>query len=173
LPEPLAEIAAELERQRTRLIEALGGLDAAQTTRSPDPGEWNVAQMVDHLLLAEGFTNDITGMLVDRAADAGEATGFPAELRAFTPPPEPRSLEAPPPIRPRRELGATELMAALTAMSKRTHASFAKLATVDPRRLKMEHPLFGELDLAQWWMVNTIHYGMHIEQAHAALGTGA
>jgi hypothetical protein len=108
-------------------------------------------------------------MLVNKARTDGEAGGFPAELDAFEPLPPPISLEAPPPIRPRQELPAEELIASLGAMSVRTKASFEALATVDPRKYRMAHPLFGDLDLGQWWMVHPVHYGMHILQAQAAL----
>ena len=164
------EIATDLERERARLIEALRGLDEQQTLRSPGPEEWSAAQVVDHLLLAEGFTNDITTMMVNKARTDGEAMGFPGDLRAFDALPEPISMEAPPPIRPRKELPADELIASLNAMATRTRASFGALSEVDPRRYRMPHPLFGELDLGQWWAVHPIHYAMHIAQAEVALG---
>jgi hypothetical protein len=169
LPAPLASVLDEIERQRADLINALSGLTPQQTMRSPGHDEWNAAQVVDHLLLAEGFTNDITAMLVGKSTAAGEATGFPADLTSLTPVPDPISMEAPPPIRPRQELPSEELIAALKAMGERTAQSFSVLATVDPRTCKMPHPLFGELDLGQWWSVIAMHYVMHIEQAQAAL----
>lgn len=169
LPAPLAGVLEEIERQRTRLISELRGLTPQQTMRSPGTDQWNAAQVVDHLLLAEGFTNDVTGMLVGKATAVGEATGFPADLTSLTPVPDPISMEAPPPIRPRQELPAEELIHALRAMAARTSQSIAALATVDPRTCRMPHPLFGELDLGQWWSVIALHYVMHIEQAQAAL----
>ena len=169
LPAPLADVLGEIERQRTHLVTALAGLSPAQTMRSPGLDEWNAAQVVDHLLLAEGFTNDITAMLVGKATAAGEATGFPADLTSLTPVPDPISMEAPPPIRPRQELPSEELITALKVMGERTAQTFPALATVDPRTCKMPHPLFGELDLGQWWSVIAMHYVMHIEQAQLAL----
>ncbi len=169
LPAPLANVLADIERQRERLIQSLSGLSPEQTMRAPGPGEWNSAQVVDHLLLAEGFTNDITGMLVGQAVNSDKATGFPAELVQLTPIPEPISLEAPPPIRPQKELPSGELIDSLRKMGERTDQSVRSLATVDPRALKMPHPLFGELDLGQWWLVIAVHFVMHIEQAQAAL----
>jgi len=169
LPELLAATSAKIEGQRSRLIQALSGLAPAETMRSPGPERWNAAQVVDHLLRAEGFTCDITKMMVDRATGAGEATGFPLDLEAFDPLPPPLSLDAPPPIRPRRELPPEELIAALRAMSQRSKASIESMAVVDPRKYRMAHPLFGELDLGQWWDVHPLHYEMHIAQAQDAL----
>jgi len=167
LPAPLQKIADDLAAARARLVAALSGLDDAQTMKAPGPDNWNAAQIVDHLMLAEGFTNDITKMLAGNAP----ATGFPSDLAEFDPLPEARSMEAPPPIRPRQELPAAELITALEAMGVRTQGSFETLANVDPRAFSMEHPLFGPLDLGQWWAIHPMHYDMHIAQAQGALGS--
>lgn len=169
LPKPLADTSAKIEAQRARLIEALSALGTEDTMRSPGPDRWNAAQVVDHLLLAEGFTNDITKMMVEKAKADGEATGFPADLKAFEPLPPPISLDAPAPIRPRQELPPEELVTALKDMAERSKASIESLVTVDPRKYRMMHPLFGELDLGQWWDVHPLHYEMHIAQAQDAL----
>ena len=50
-----------------------------------------------------------------------------------------------------------------------THKRFESLAAVDPRKYRMMHPPFGELDLGQWWNVHPLHYEMHIAQAQDAL----
>ncbi len=168
LPAPLAEISSHLETERARLIEMLSGLSADETTRRPGPDQWSAAQLVDHLLLAEGFTNQLTQGMAAQAQASGDATGFPPDLKAFDPLPEPRSMEAPPPIRPQKELPAQELIDALQAMRERTRSSFEALASLDPRRYRMDHPLFGELDLGQWWVIHPIHYEMHIAQAEEA-----
>jgi DinB superfamily len=170
LAKPLADIWADLSEQRSILIEALKGLAAHDTLRSPGANEWNAAQVVDHLLLAEGFTNQFTMGMVGQAQAAGEAKGFPPELESFDPLPEPLGMEAPPPIRPQKELAAQELIEALETMEAVSRASFEALATLDPRKLRMPHPLFGELDMGQWWAVHPMHYRMHIAQAQAALG---
>ncbi|HEY8766713.1 MAG TPA: DinB family protein [Dehalococcoidia bacterium] len=169
LPKPLADIWANLSAQRALLIDRLTGLDAEATLRSPGPGEWSTAQLVDHLLLAEGLTNDFMAARLTEAAGAGEATGFPAGLEAFDQLPPPLGMEAPPPIRPQKELPALELIEALRAMGARSRATLEQLAAVDPRKQRMLHPLFGELDFGQWWVLHAIHYVMHNAQAEANL----
>src|SRR5438094_10076158 len=76
LAKPLADIWADLSEQRSILIEALKGLAAHYTLRSPGANEWNAAQVVDHLLLAEGFTNQFTMGMVGQAQAAVDANGF-------------------------------------------------------------------------------------------------
>jgi hypothetical protein len=168
LPKPLADIWAYLCAQRTLLSDWLTGLDAEATLRSPGPDEWSTAQLVDHLLLAEGFTNDFMTAMLTQAQAAGDTTGFPANLRAFDPLPPPLGMEAPPPIRPQKELPALELVEGLRKMEERSRATFEALASVDPRQFRMPHPLFGELDFGQWWVLHAIHYALHNAQARAA-----
>jgi hypothetical protein len=80
-------------------------------------------------------------------------------------------MEAPPPIRPQKELPAQELINALQAMGERSKTTLEALASVDPRQLRMPHPLFAApLDFGQWWALHAIHYAMHNAQAEAALG---
>ena len=57
----------------------------------------------------------------------------------------------------------------LVAMRSSTADAFDALATVDPRGHVVPHPLFGQLDLGQWWVVQAVHYAMHLAQAKAAL----
>ena len=169
LPVALAVISAGLEAERARLTDMLAGLGADETTLVPGPDQWSAAQVVDHLLLAEGFTNDLTEAIASRARATGETTGFPPDLVAFDPLPPPLGMEAPPPIRPKQALPAPELIAALRVMGERTQSSLVSLASLDPRKYRVPHPLFCELDLGQWWAVHPVHYEMHIAQAQAAL----
>ena len=169
LPKPLAKIWSDLSAQRSRLIDRLADLSAEAMLRSPGPGEWSTAQLVDHLLLAEGFTNDFMEARLGQAQAAGEATGFPEDLERFDQLPPPLGMEAPPPIRPQKELPAQELIEALRAMGERSSATMVALASVDPRKYRMPHPLFGELDFGQWWVLHAVHYVMHNLQAEATL----
>lgn len=168
LPRPLAELSANLEIERARLIDILAALGGDESTRSPGPDQWSAAQVVDHLLLAEGFTNQLTQTMVRQAEAAGDATGFPSDLDAFDPLPAPLGLEAPPPIQPKQELPVKDLIEALETMRERTRSSFEALASIDPRKYRFAHPLFGELDLGQWWAIHPLHYEMHIAQAQTA-----
>jgi hypothetical protein len=162
LPPLLARTIDDLERHRSELI-ALVEVQPGRATGSAVDA-WNIEQIVDHLLLAEGFTNDLTAAMADRAADTG-APVFPENLEQFAPLPPPTGIEAPEPIRPRRRLEG--LPAELRAMSVRTRASFERMALFDPREFSIPHPLFGELDLGQWWVLQGVHYDMHLSQSRA------
>jgi uncharacterized damage-inducible protein DinB len=70
------EIRHRLEKTRTKLFEAIGGLTEEQMRRRPGPGRWSVAEIMAHLPVWE------RQML--READslrqmAGQAVSFPSE----------------------------------------------------------------------------------------------
>lgn len=163
LPVLLEKTLADIERPRDALITLVSD-SAGQTGAPAGSDSWGISQIVDHLLLAEGFTNDLTETFASRTRDAG-ATGFPPDLEAFDQLPPPIGLEAPEPIRPRRAL--LDLVGELNSMRGRTRGAFDLLSSFDPRAYSFPHPLFGALNLGQWWVLQGVHYGMHLEQARS------
>jgi hypothetical protein len=49
----IAQLIAGATAARTRLLVRIRGLSAAQGAFKPDPGEWSIAENVEHLVLAE------------------------------------------------------------------------------------------------------------------------
>lgn len=49
----IPELIADVAEARERVIAAVAGLAADQATRKPAPDEWAVAQVIEHLVLAE------------------------------------------------------------------------------------------------------------------------
>jgi hypothetical protein len=55
----------------------------------------------------------------------------------------------------------------MKAARERSRQSIERLGAVDPRPLTFSHPRLGALDLAQWWMLQAWHDGVHLEQLRA------
>ena len=51
-----------------------------------------------------------------------------------------------------------------TALSSPVFESIEKMATLDPRRLVFKHFRLGDLDLAQWWVLQAQHDLIHLGQ---------
>ena len=165
LPLPLLRIRERLETGRESIIEALDAMADGMAAARPATDAWSVAETVEHLLLAEAFTVDLTHSLV-----GDSAVGFPPDLADFAPLPAPVSMESPPPIRPRSVSSVGQLRTLLMSTSERSLAAMETLARVDPREFVAPHPLFGPLDLGQWWVLNATHYEMHLAQVREAIG---
>jgi hypothetical protein len=164
LPPPIGAIWDELEANRGRILDELDGLSQAQMDWRPSEGDWSVGEIVHHLTLAEVATGKLTSKLLKEAGSA--VAPFPADLSGFAPlPPWPGGpREAPPVVRPASNQPAGELVSALKAARERSRQSIERLGAVDPRPLRFRHFAFGELDLAQWWMLQARHDADHLDQ---------
>ena len=91
---------------------------------------------------------------------------FPAGLAQFEPMPAVPigAAEAPPVVWPEHGKPIGELIATMKATRERSRQSIERLATLDPQRLTFKHFRLGELDLAQWWMLQANHDGIHLAQ---------
>src|SRR5439155_910374 len=74
------------------------------------------------------------------------------------------AAEAPPVVWPEHGKPIGELIATMKATRERSRQSIERLATLDPQRLTFKHFRLGELDLAQWWMLQANHDGIHLAQ---------
>jgi hypothetical protein len=164
LPPALDALWRELEAARADVHREVDGLTQAQADWRPSPADWSVGEILHHLTLAEVATGKLTSKLLK---EAGASAGpFPADLAAFAPlppwPPGPR--EAPPVVRPEAAHGIGDLLRDLRAARERSRQSLERLAGVDPRQLSWRHFALGELDLGQWWLLQSQHDRDHLQQ---------
>jgi hypothetical protein len=76
-------------------------------------------------------------------------------------------MQAPEAVRPSPGHPIDRLIADLRAVRERSRQSIEKIASLDPRRLTYRHFAFGDLNIAQWWMLQAEHDGIHLEQLRA------
>lgn len=174
-PRSVEALWRELQTVRAEILKEAEGLSQAQADWRPTATDWSCGEILHHLTIAENHTGRLTTKLAREAQEAETLRPFPADLVAFTPlpPPPPGPAEAPPVVRPEHGHSVDQLLADITAIRERSRQSIDKLATLDPRPLKFTHFSLGELDLAQWWMLQARHDGVHLAQLRtvkAALG---
>jgi hypothetical protein len=156
----------ELEAVRQEILKEVEGLSQAQADWRPGEGDWSVGEIVHHLTLAEVNTGKLTSKLIKEADAQGTLAPFPASLTALTPlpPPDPTPMEAPPVVRPEKGRPIGQLVEEMKAARARSRQSVERLGGVDPRPLRWTHFSLGELDLAQWWLLQARHDRLHLEQ---------
>jgi hypothetical protein len=166
LPRAVAAIWDELETVRAEVLAEARGLQQHQADWQPAPGEWSIGEILSHLAIAEIQTGKLTTKLTREAEAAGTLAPFPEDVTAFAPPapPQMRGMRAPEAVLPERGLPLARLLADLEAVRARTQGSMEKIARLDPRPLTFKHPTLGDLDLAQWWMLQTRHDAAHLAQ---------
>ncbi|MFQ5830459.1 MAG: DinB family protein [Candidatus Methylomirabilia bacterium] len=169
LPAPVQVLWEELQEVRQDILKEVEGLSQTQMDWRPDERDWSVGEILHHLTLAEVNTGKLTTKLTREAAQTGTLAPFPADLAAFEPlPPAPSGLgEAPAVVRPEQGQPADQLLATMKATRERSRQSMEKLASLDPRSLTWAHFSLGELNLAQWWMLQARHDRNHLQQLRA------
>lgn len=167
LPVPVEALWNELQSIRAEILKEVEGLSQAQADWRPTDQDWSVGEMIHHLTLAEVATGKLTSKLLKEAG--GAVAPFPPDLTGFAPLPPwpPGPAEAPPVVRPEHGHRLDDLTSTFKATRERSRQSIERLATADPRSLKWRHFMLGELDLAQWWMLQARHDAEHLRQLRA------
>lgn len=167
LPTPVELLWDELQAIRGEILDEIEGLSQAQLDWRPSERDWSVGEIIHHLTLAEVSTGKLTSKLFKEAG--ASLSPFPADLTAFAPLPPwpPGPAEAPPVVRPESGHQRTELFSTFKATRERSRQSVERLATADPRLLTWSHVRLGQLDLAQWWMLQAYHDADHLRQLRA------
>lgn len=164
LPAALDALARDLEAVRGEVLREADGLSQAQADWRPTADDWSVGEILHHLTLAEINTGKLTSKLLKETGSV--VAPYPPDLSGFAPlpawPPGPR--EAPPVVRPEKGHPIGQLLHEMRAARERSHQSLERLATVDPRTFTWRHFTLGEMDLGQWWMLQTHHDRDHLHQ---------
>ena len=156
LPPKLAELYAEMEDVREETLSALSGLTVEEFSRNVG-GEWSAAQILHHILMSETGTSKVIRKSITSAA--GALPPYPADDSGI----DVRKLQrtavpyqAPEAVRPAEPPGKDDLLRLAGETREQTAASFAVLATVDPRAATFPHPLYTDLNLYEWPAVTVL-----------------
>ncbi len=169
LPPAVETLWNELQAVRQKVLKEAEGLSQAQADWRPSPEDWSVGEILHHLTLAEINTGKLTTKLIKEADAAGKLASYPPDLTAFPPFPAmpPGPMEAPPVVRPEKGHAIGQLLADMRGTRERSRQSIERLGSVDPRPLTWKHFALGDLNLAQWWVLQARHDADHLQQLQA------
>lgn len=170
LPPKLAALYGEMEKVRGETLSALSGLTEEHFSRKAGE-EWSAAQILHHVLMAEIGTSKVIRKAIKSAA--GTLPPYPVDdsvLEVRKLPKPVAAYQAPEAVRPEDPPGKGDLLRLARETREQTAASFAILATVDPRAATFPNPLFGDLNLYEWPVVAVLmHERGHQEQIQTVL----
>lgn len=151
LPRKLEELWNEMEKIREFTLNAANGLSEEDFARRVD-GEWSVAEILEHLLIAETGTSKVIRKCLKE--NAGKLPPYPADdsVLAVRPPKTPPAAvtQAPEAAIPSGGVGKEELLARAAEVRRQMRVSLEMLAGADPRSAEFPHLLFGSLNLYEW-----------------------
>jgi hypothetical protein len=156
-----------LERTRHAFVSQADGLSDTQYRFVSGADGWSIAQIVEHVALAELRILEVIGQLpqapAPSEAKARGAARF-TRLDATVPTRDQRRIVAPGPLVPRGVWAspATSLTAFVDARSQ----TIAAAAAVDAEALEhvLPHRFFGEFDLEEWAYFLALHSARHTAQ---------
>lgn len=151
LPAKLQRLWDGMEENRRVTLGMIGLLPVDAFVRREE-GEWSIAQILEHLVLAEtGTSKLIRKMLKEKA---GSLPPYPEDDSALAVRPAgpagERLTRAPEAALPKGGFGKEEILSLAASTREATRVSLGLLAEVDPRSLEYPHPFFGGMNLYEW-----------------------
>ena len=151
LPRKLQELWDEMEKIREITLGAARSLPEAEFARGGD-GEWSVAEILEHLLIAETGTSKVIRKCLKE--NAGKLPPYPTDdsvLAVRPPKTSPRAVtQAPEAAIPSGGIGKEDLLGRAAEVRRQMRVSLEMLAGADPGSAEFPHPLFGNLNLYEW-----------------------
>jgi len=155
---------AQLERTRAGVVEATKGLSEAQWKFKPGPERWSVAEVLEHIALAEDYLLENTSHKVMEAS-AGKADRDYKSVdklvsRAIAD--RTQKAQAPEPLQPAGRWSPQETLQRFLKSRDRTTAFLQ--STPGLRDHVVDSPLGQPLDAYQWLLFIAAHSERHTKQ---------
>jgi hypothetical protein len=153
-----------LKQTREGVVTAVKGLSDAQLNFKPAPDRWSIAEVLEHISLAEGFILQNVEQKIMKAP-AGDATRDVAKTDAFVVaaiPDRSHKFQAPEPLKPTGHVPASESLSKFIAARGQT-IEFLQ-STPDLRQHVVDSPLGKPLDAYEWLLFIGGHSERHTKQ---------
>jgi hypothetical protein len=151
LPGKLQELWDGMEENRKVTLAMVSGLSDSEFIRRIE-GEWSIAEILEHLILAETGTSKLIRKMVKE--HAGKLPPYPVDDSGLgvreTGQPAERMTEAPEAAHPKGSHGKEESLRLAAQAREATRDSLSMLSGVDPRSVEFPHPFFGGMNLYEW-----------------------
>jgi len=153
-----------LEQTRDGVVAAVKGLSDAQMNYKSGPDRWSIAQVLEHIALAENMIfSNVTGDVMKAGPGAVDRDTAKIDAAVVSRVPDrSRPAQAPPPLVPTGKWTAQESLKHFLASRERTIA-FLK-STPDLRAHVTDSPMKVPLDAYEWLLFIGAHSERHTKQ---------
>ncbi|MBL8174080.1 MAG: DinB family protein [Bryobacterales bacterium] len=157
-------LRSHLESSRDALLAAVDGLTAGQWNFKPDPATWSVANVIEHLILTEGYFQEATKKMLAEPAKPRIATATAEGDRKFAARIADRSRKAKAPemLVPTNQWPSLQDASAEFAARRRKSLDYVA-QTQDPLRAHSS-PGAAPVDVYQYWVLVSAHAMRHTAQ---------
>ena len=168
----VADIFAANDEVRSRLVARVENLSEAQQEFRPGADAWSAAEIIEHLALIERRLTGLFNAMLKKIEGAG-AEAQPRPMRPFSldefAEQARQKLDAPEGVRPRGGVRLADSLAQLRASRAALNALRPRVEAVDGASAIYPHPIFGPLNLYQWFAFIGVHEARHLRQIERLL----
>ena len=161
--------AAYLASTRDELTSAVTGLSPSQSLFKREPGEWSIAEIVEHLAIIEGRAQALISRLPEAPhadPDRNDEETDPFLIRML--PRRTSRVQAPEAALPK---GKFTLPQAIEAFARKREETARLLESASCLRGRViPHPIFGLWDGYQWILATAAHTTRHVAQIREIQG---
>jgi uncharacterized damage-inducible protein DinB len=166
-PEEREFALKQFEATRDNFLKSISGLSQKQWTFKPAPDRWSVAEVSEHIAVAESM---IMGLIQKQILTSPAAPEKRADVKGKDQmllekvPDRSHKAQAPETLRPTgRWTSETDLVKAFED-SRKANMDYIRTTNDDLRDHFYSHPVFGVLDGYQWLLLLSSHSARHTEQ---------
>jgi hypothetical protein len=168
----IEEIFGALDATRARLNASVEGLGEGQEHFRPAPERWSIADIFEHLALAEAGSVKLFDKLLQKAEAEGRVRAAgdpfaPVSIAEETGRIHGQRLQSPERILPTGKVALADSRASLTDSLERIRALRPRVERADCAEHRFPHPVFGPLNLYQWLLFTAAHEERHLRQINA------
>ncbi len=168
----IEEIFGALDATRARLTSSVEGLGEGQEHFRSAPECWTIAEIIEHLAIAESSSVKLFDRLLQKAEAEGrtraEGDPFaPVSIAEQAAPFRGQKFQSPDPLRPTGRVALADSLASLGDSLERIRALRPRLERADCAEQRFPHPAFGPLNLYQWLLFTAAHEERHLAQINA------
>lgn len=157
----------EMERSRKAFVAALDGLSDAQYRYKPAPDRWSVAEVAEHIAVAEEM---LLGMVKERVLKAPAPPELLAQvdrnnsLLISRVTDRSNKVQAPEMLRPSGRFPTADAVKVAFNQSRDKSVEFVKAAPENLHAYAAPHPVLKALDGYQWLLLLSAHTSRHTAQ---------
>jgi len=156
----------QFESSRDSFLKSISGLSQKQWTFKPSPDRWSVAEVAEHITLAESMIFGLVQktMQFPPAPEKREQVKGKDQVILQRVPDRSHKAQAPEVLKPTGKFATeAELVKAFTER-REANMNYIRTTNDDLRDHFFDHPVFGTLDGYQWLLFVTTHCARHTAQ---------
>ena len=160
---------SSLHATRKMFLDSVAGLTEAQWNFKASPERWSIAECAEHIAVSEDFISGIAKQTLQAPAADDKRVPF-AQARkkdegiVAMVPDRSQKFQAPEPLKPTNRFKTPAEMVAHFKESRDANIDYIDKTEADLRVHFSKHPVMGEVDAYQWFLLMSGHTERHTKQ---------